>query len=323
VVRWLPWTIALAVGCRFTPGHALMRDGAGAADVPMVDVPGIDTPPDAARDCLASWETGPLSLSAPALISELSGGTYDRDVFVTPDELTLYWSSQRGSDVVPHIYRATRTHWANPWGSITMATDLDSASTDGKVSMTSDGKDAVLASDRAGHVGITANYDIWELTRSNPQGTFGTPSETLLKPAVDSLSDQLDPALTWDGLTLYWADSTSGHQQVIVASRSSRTSAFGSTSIAVDNLMGVADPAVSRDGLVLLFTQNTTTNGSDVFYATRGTTGGVFGSPIALTDIDTGSEEGDAFLSYDACDVFFSSTQQSSGVYQLFVSHVQ
>jgi hypothetical protein len=48
----------------------------------------------------------------------------------------------------------------------------------------------------------------------------------------------------------------------------------------------------------------------------------VFGLPTRLS-IDTGFEEGDAFLSYDACDLFFASTQQSSTIYQLYVSHVQ
>ena len=311
-------TIVLAAGCHFTGGVA-GRGGspADSIDAPrMRDAPADASTPDAARDCLASWETGPLVLSAPQLLSELSGGSYDRDPFVTPDELTIYWSSKRSGDTVPHIYRATRAHWADPFGGITLVSDLDSAATDGKMSMTADGKDVLFASDRSG------NFDIWEATRSTAQGTFGTPNKTLLTPAVDSSSDQLDPAMSWDGLTLYWADSISGHQQVIVSSRTTRASAFGSTTIAVDNPAGVADPAVSRDDRVLLFTENTASNEADIFYATRATPGGALGAAFALS-IDTIYEEGDAFLSYDACDLFFASSQQSPNVYQLYVAHVQ
>ena len=310
--------LLVVAACRFShgafePGDGGPRDGRPDA----VDARVIDVPADAARDCLASWETGPLSLSAPVLLSELSAGSYDRDPFVTPDELTIYWSSKRTGDTVPHIYFATRAHWSEPFGNIMPATDLDSGTTDGKLSMSSDGKDAVLASNRSG------NFDIWEATRASAQGAFGTPAQTELTANVDSSSDQLDPALSSDGLTLYWADSASGHQQVIVASRPSRTSSFVNTSVAVDNIMGVADPAISRDGRVLLYTLNTPTNEADIFYATRGSTSATFGVPAALTAIDTGFEEGDAFLSYDACDVFFASTQQSSGIYQIYVSHVQ
>ena len=83
--------------------------------------------------------------------------------WVSPDELTIYFSSQRAS-VNDDLWRATRTVEGNAFGTPVAVTELNSSGNDAGIFLTPDGLVALFASDRLGRV-----WAAWTSTeRSGP-----------------------------------------------------------------------------------------------------------------------------------------------------------
>lgn len=323
------WSVLCALaGCSFH-AHAVGGD-ALRADVATSDTAVDDAPGDgsaAPRNCLPQWMNHTVDFNAPVALAELNTTDYERDPFVSPDELTIYFSSIRTGSLpagFTDVFVATRTSPTATFGvpvRYAPASSIDGSDT--KVSFTSDGNYLVVGSDRSGGHGAV---DVWEATGSG--GLFAQAEENHVGALEDS-SNQQDPTINKDGTRIYLAPDTTGTQQIVTASRPDRSHNFGSPQT-INELVdqggqGTADPTLSVDELVIVVSSGRTgaLGGGDLWYATRATLSDTFSAPIQVPGVNTTANEGDAHLSADGCHLYFASDRDSGQNWDLFVAEAR
>jgi Tol biopolymer transport system component len=136
-------------------------------------------------------------------LTTLNSSRRDDRPWVSPDELTIYFSSQRAS-LSDDLWRATRNVRTDAFGTAVPATELNSAGNDAGIFLTPDGLVALFASDRSGGLG---GVDIYRAIRATASSAFSTPK---LVSEVSSSADDLDPQLTADGQELFFASNRTG-----------------------------------------------------------------------------------------------------------------
>ena len=325
--RALALVLVLGAGCRFAPAR-LTGDAPGARDggADAIDAAASDGPADANAGCLAAWHDGTVQLGAVTLLSVSDSTAVDRDAFLTSDELTLYFSSDRAGgqgSVDPWV--AARASLADPFSTPIDQTALASPQGDSKLSMTGDGLYAVFSSSRGG---TTGGADLWQATRTSTAMPFGMVKQGDVK-MLDTTEPEYDPWISADGKTLYYAPSPIGlPQSIAVATRTSTTMPFASSS-PVDELYsgtGDGDPTLSPDQLIIVFSSNrpppsTSPAAGNLWYAVRAQPDAAFGAPALVPGANSDGNDGDPHLSADGCRLYFSSDR--AGTYDLYVATVQ
>jgi Tol biopolymer transport system component len=305
-VRCAPLVILLAA-CRFGFDERTGGDGGGDGS----DGAGPDV---TFGDCWSAWRTGPLSLSPPILLSQVSSSTlHDGDPWLSTNGLALY-IAQAGE-----LFVATRPDRYSPFGPVVAIAELNSPGDETKLSMTADELVVVWSTNRQGSQG----YDLWEATRTSTALPFGPPTQMTLGQVNDSL-EQFDPHISGDGLRLYYAPLNGPNQFVDFAVRASRTSNFGAPTNVTDlgtNRNG--DPSLSPDELVIAYSARLQVGDPlTIWYATRSDTSQLFANARRIPGINDGTlHDQDPALSFDGCELFFSSSR--TGNAELYVSVVQ
>jgi Tol biopolymer transport system component len=271
--------------------------------------------------CAATWFAGTVHFGTPARLAELDVTGFERDPFLSPDELTIYYSSnQTGSLGGSDIYTATRSAIGATFGTASKFGPANSTSGyEGKLAMTPDGQIFVVSSNRTGGTGLLD--DIWIDVRGNAAAPWPAANQMHLQ-NVDDNNYQEDPVLSDDGLHLYVAPSDAVHQHVAFSSRTSRTSDFTTPTVIaeLDSNTGEADPALAFDERLIVFSSSRAGSG-DLFYATRTDKTAAFAPPVALTELNSIANEGDPWLSPDGCRLYFASDTLAAG-YTLWVAAV-
>jgi Tol biopolymer transport system component len=231
---------------------------------------------------------------------------------LSSDGRTLYFD--RGATANRDIFMATRTGRDAPWTNVQIVPVInDLAEDDSRFATTVDQLDAVMSSIRSGF-----HYDLYETTRPTTGDMFGTPSITTLANLDAGAFDEVDPIFTSDGLGLYYATNPTGAQQIMHASRAAVGASFGSATMLGGLGSSSADPAISPDELVLVFTLASSFR--QLFFATRADQAATFGNVTPLTSITGPSNDADAVLSTDGCELLFSSDR--AGDYDIWSSVV-
>jgi hypothetical protein len=314
----------VAAGCGFHHGHAaaLPPDDADADAPPDVAIDAVpDAPPDAFVPCLTRWANGTIRFGAPQALDINSASAVDRDPFLSHDELTIFFSSERAATAtdLADVFIANRTAIDQPFNTPTKYAAASTPGYDSKMAMTMNQLILVVASNQTGTKGLS---DIWQATRSSTGNSFGALDESH-EGAVDNTAYQLDPFITADGLHLYWAEDSP--QVIEVASRGSTSSNFGSPAAVagITDTASQADPTLSEDELVIIFSSGRTGSamGGNLWYATRARTSDTFGTPQPVPDVNTDANEGDAHLSADGCRLYFASDAGAS--YDLYVASMR
>jgi hypothetical protein len=300
--------------CRFQHGLA-PHDGAGSADAdPDAAVDAMpDAPPDAMATCMERWLAHTPRFATPVKLASVSGSGTDRDPFLSDDELTIYFTSDRSGSGT-FLYQATRPAIGSAFSSPAKVTEIDNGGDCGKFSMMQNGLYAVFASGRMGSGG--GSIDVWETSRANTGAPWGAPVQTNVL-AVDSVDTEQDPEISSGGLHIYLARNTSTSvQEIQIASRATVGTAFGSATriAALYSGAGDADPALSNDLRVMVFTSGRTGAGSaggNMWYSTRDDNTLPWGTPLPVPDVNTDSGDGDAHLGSDGCRLYFASDRGS------------
>lgn len=289
-----PFVIAMAAGC---------GNSSATSDAPLQDVAANDVAGDvSALRCDLAKPFG-----QPTALSELNTTNADAYVRLSPDEQTAYVASIRPSGAGDYdIYVATRPDVTMPFGALSPIEAIDTANGDDVPTVTADGLTMVF-SDSA-----TGLYDLYMTTRTSAAGSFGPPIP------VAGINDPTEydhtPYLSPDGMTLYFA-STRGTAGVSYdlyrTTRRNLTSTFG-TPTKITELStgdGDSDPVVSPDGLTLYFTsyRNGGTGSSDIWVASRASTGDPFGIATNVTELNTTMAEWPTWISNDGCRLYFGS----------------
>jgi hypothetical protein len=130
--------------------------------------------------------------------------------WISADELTLYFVSNRGG--VADIYRATRSTTSGSFSTPGGVTELNSDSEDGGITLSFDGLQAILASNRPGGVG---GRDLYFTTRASTTAPFSTPTPV---PELNTGNNEFDPRLSPDGRELFFASNRDGGDTVLYRS---------------------------------------------------------------------------------------------------------
>jgi Tol biopolymer transport system component len=302
---------ACVVGCGFAPAAAT-HDG-------MPDAPADVTIDGPRVPCHDQWLDGSIRFNTPTRIVELSSPYSDRDPYVTPDGLTIYFSTNRGDTATGtnDIYTATRPTLAMPFGTPAKFAAESTTASDGKMSMTDDGLRLVVSNN------ALVDADLYEASRP-VAGSFGAPDITHFT-NIDDSHDQQDPWISNDGLRIYFAVTTDV-QHIAITERTATNQDFQATNVlaSLDSGTGDADPALSADERIIVFSSNRPLAGfagANMWYSTRASGSGAFAQPNAIPDLNTAMNDGDAVLSADQCQLYFAS--DATGDYDIYVATVR
>jgi Tol biopolymer transport system component len=314
--------IALCVvvgGCGFHSTAALPSDGR-TDDTADAAGPGSgsDDGPVAATDCFQKWldHTVELSDSTVQEITELSspGNGNDRNPWISPDGLRMYFSRDNGNPASSDVYVASRSAKNLPFGTLLPLTPVNSIAREGRAWPTPDEMMLAVSTDRTGALDIDIS------TRAG--AVFLPPNTSHLTMVNASGKLRADPFLSADGQRLYLTIDTSragdnSSLHLMVATRPS-TSADFSMPGPVPGMFErggaqQADPALYADERLLLFSNFQDGETGDLWYATRARSVDGFGQPMQIPGVNTDGNEFDAVLSADGCDLYFASTRGGAG----------
>jgi len=153
------------------------------------------------RDIYVATRTSKTAqFNALSPLTSINSPRRDDRPWVSPDELTIYFASQRAS-LTDDLWRATRNARSDAFGTPVAVTELNSSGNDAGIFLTPDGLVALFASDRSGGLG---GVDIYRAVRANVSSPFSTPQ---LVSGVSSTADDIDPQLTPDGQELFFASN--------------------------------------------------------------------------------------------------------------------
>jgi len=170
--------------------------------------------------------------------------------------------------------------------------------------------------------------DLWSAHRSSLTEAFSPP--TLLA-GQNSPSNDFDPAVSADGLTLWFASTRVANegQHLYVSTRASTLAEFGAPGLAAavnatDTQQYDAQPFLTTVGNELWFTSRRTggLGGNDIWRAAW--TGSGFETPVAVAELNSPADEWVPTVSADRLTVYFSSERAATGAKgdrDIWVSH--
>jgi hypothetical protein len=202
--------------------------------------------------------------SSPALATELDGTSVESDPEISVDGLTVLFTSQRPPSGLGDIWIATRTTIASPFGPPVRVPDLSTAANECCAVMTTDELNVVFA-------GVpSSDAELFSSSRATQASPWG--SRALIG-ELDTTSQESNPYLTPDGLTVYFDSDRpggAGGRDLYVATRPAVTAAF-SAPTRISELATSSDERdawLSPDGHRLYFSSNRNGN-FDLYVAER------------------------------------------------------
>jgi predicted secreted protein/Tol biopolymer transport system component len=238
----------------------------------------------------------------------------DENLSISADGLSIYYCSLRPGGYGGYdMWVTTRATTQDDWGSpVNLGSPVNSSTDDFSPDVSADGLMLYFASGRPGGSG----YDIWVAKRATTEDAWPMPVN--LGPMVNSSAHDGCPAISDDGLELYfWSNRSGGFglYDIWVARRETKEDAWdravhlGSTinSSAVEMCTDV-----SPDGLALFYVSARSGgyggNIGDLWLTRRPTISGPWGQPVNLGPIVNGSgNENGPCLSADGSVLYFSS----------------
>lgn len=148
-------------------------------------------------------------------LSTLSSAAAEHLPWVSADQLTIYFSSNRGGDM--DFYTATRSSTGASFQSPTTVTELNTDQEENGLTLTQDGLVVIFSSNRPGGLG---DYDLWRAARASPDDPFSEPEPLT---ALNTSALEGDPALTPDGQELFFVSGRNGNETLREIFRSLRT----------------------------------------------------------------------------------------------------
>jgi len=321
--RFTSWTfpgLLLAVGCGSQAG--------------LIDpaTRGEGTGPSLAFGHYSDW-SDPVNLG-PAINTEFP----DQGPYVSKDELTLYFASQRPEGIGANdIYVSTRLSKSDPWGpGVNLGSVINTPGTESTPALSPDGKLLYFATNGRGG---TSGLDIWVSARSDKEDPLGWGVPVKLEGGVNSPAADLGPAPFYDRrtktLTLYFYSTRSGGSgcRDLYTSTLGENGAF-TPAVPITELNTSSEdeqPAIRADGLEIFFASNRpttpclapgTAGPSDIYVSTRASTSAPWGPPVNLgLPVNTPGAEARPALSFDGRSLyFFSDGHGGEGGTDLFVS---
>jgi Tol biopolymer transport system component len=260
----------------------------------------------------------------PVPVAELNttdGTSWDYSAHLSPDELTVYFTSTRPNGPgQASLYVATRPSKKDPFGTPAPIPNVNSQFSDEFPSVSADGLMLVFSSDRA-----NPGYEhIYVSTRSSTSSAFGAPVlvSSLTSSAVDR-EGYLLPA----GTELYFASNRAGgagsddiYRSFIHGGSFQQPSDVSELSTQYEE----EHPTVSGDDLTIFFASTRPDLGAqgswDILVATRASTSASFNSITNVEKLNSPYGDLPDWISPDGCTLYMSSTRGPGGSWQLYVA---
>jgi hypothetical protein len=145
-----------------------------------------------------------VAFSAPTLLQGVNTPNLEHLPWLSADELTLLFVSNRPDGGDSDIWRATRAQIDAVFDAGVTAADLNSFANEGRAVLSSDTLSAIFSSDRAGGLG---SADIWMASRTDPGLEF---SAAINLVQLNSDSADQDVALSRDERELFFSSARGG-----------------------------------------------------------------------------------------------------------------
>jgi Tol biopolymer transport system component len=257
----------------------------------------------------------------PAPLVGLNSDGSDIDPALSRDGHALYFASDSGGaggmDSNYDLFVATREDAGSSFTAFAAVGELNSGVSDWSPDIAQDGLALYFSSKRAGGAG---DFDLWVATRAEPNGPF---VDAGLVAAVNMAGEDIDPAISPDGRTLYFATDQGGGggRAIWLAERASTADPFGAPGplAEVASTDSQFDPALSADGRELFFTRNTPDAARNLWVARRFGFTGPFTTVVAVGNINTAADDFAPALSADGTTLYFASNRDS-GSWDLWVA---
>lgn len=241
----------------------------------------------------------------PRLLGELDTTYANQNPSLTADLLELFFTSGR-ADTSGDVWVARRASAQDPFDAPSIVAEVSTSSFETSPAVTLDGLTLYYGSDRSGGVG---EVDVWQVTRPDRTMPWADLQNVA---ALNTSAKDIPRPLGQHQLVMPLGsqrDSSVGYE-TFLAARPVVTQPFGTPSIVsglASDQDAVADGFLTEDGLTLFYSVTPADAPPDLFMATRFSTAAPFSRPIALTDLNTASDERDPWLSPDGTTFFFSS----------------
>ena len=195
-------------------------------------------------------------------LSVLESTALEGTPFITGDDLSLYFFSDRASDDAEAraIWVSQRAGQELPFGAPRRVAELDAAGVELAPWLSLDELSVLFASDRPGGLGVV---DLWQASRRRREDPFGDPVPLS---ELSSSENEGRAVLSADGRTVFFGSARDGNYDIWTSTRPDSSSAFAvPTPLAAVNgpaldidVMLSADQselffASSRDGLGAIF----------------------------------------------------------------------
>lgn len=276
----------------------------------------VDAPPagDARlADTGSSIDAPPAAWGAPVKLTTLSTASSEWGPTVRGDLLELYFASDRPSGAAQtfdDIYVSTRPTTAAAWGTPTLVAALSSTASDLQPSLSPDGLTIYLTR----FTGTISGFDVFKATRATLTSAWGTPA---VASDLSSAADDAPMNLSTSQLAMVLTSNRPGSAgyDAYLATRGTTGQPFGAP-VAISSINTTNnefDARLSDDGLTIYFSSDIDpAKGVDLFVATRPTASGTFGTPVALTAINSGANDEDPWVSSDQHVMVFSSSRDGN-----------
>jgi Tol biopolymer transport system component len=201
------------------------------------------------------------------------------------------------------------------WNAPQPVASLNTVGLDSRPRLSPDELDVIFYSDRQG------DRDIFEATRTSLDRPFSTP---VLVPGINTIAVERDPALTPDGLQLFFATDRDGTLDIYTANRTSKSGTFSTPQIITALSTTIHDYflSLSHDGLTIYFSSNRNggTGTHDIWYSTRANVNAAFANVQLLAEVSSAMySDHSTAISVDGRELYLSQTV-AGGDIDIFVA---
>jgi hypothetical protein len=215
---------------------------------------------------------------------------------LSADGLEIIFSSNRTGGLGGwDLWTAKRTGIDKPWGTPTNLKLLNNSASDFEPNLSADGLELFFVSTRTGKTGVS---DVMVSTRLAPPLAWGAPK--FVTGSINATSKAIDdPALTEDGLTMYY---TVAVRDIYCSTRTSKTAAWANEkAFAPANNLGAVEhsPTPHANGNIMVFASTKSGGaGSADFYITyRNSKTNTWSTPTNMREINrTGWDSNASFF---------------------------
>lgn len=292
-----------------TDGGSLDDGDVFDSDADVGDVTDAEVDGDDGPRLPCDWRDG-VYLGDVEEIAIVNTEAPEGDISLSPDGKTLYFSANRGDGPGSgDVYFAIREELSEPFGEPQLFPDVNTEADEGRLTITDNRLQLYFDSSRDGGLGST---DIWWTERMMNVHPF---REFNVASSLSSPDDDREPALSPDGLTIFFAREVEpDNQDILMATRSSLTERFGepSTVPLVHTSYSESAPSVTAFGVVLVYSSNSVVDlgGGDLWYSTLESDVYTQGRPVPGDEVNTDKFEGETAIRFDGCELFFVSNSR-------------